>query len=212
MTQPRPLSDADLLVWAVVLEHRRRQEHAGHRFMLLTFPPCPTCGEQVTQAHTWWTRDPIQFDGFIDMQPCGHQHQAAAEDLERLHDHATEMLESLRHDVRSTEDLVQEAHARIGGTPWCCNGNAEDCPLCVDPNPPYPFLCPGHPRTAANERIVGETAQPATEATELDSLRREVAAARTFAAEMRDFCSPHGVAVDYADRLIEAMDRARDAR
>jgi len=27
-------------------------------------------------------------------------------------------------------------------------GNAEDCPACVDPNPPYPFLCPGTNRTA----------------------------------------------------------------
>ena len=40
-------------------------------------------------------------------------------------------------------------------------------------------------------------------------LEAEVAAVRRFAAEMRDFCSPHGVAVDYADRLIEAMDRAK---
>ncbi|GHB16740.1 hypothetical protein GCM10018777_56720 [Streptomyces albogriseolus] len=46
----------------------------------------------------------------------------------------------------------------------------------------------------------------------VQALEAEVAAARRFAAEMRDFCSPHGVAVDYADRLIEAMDRARDAR
>lgn len=176
---------------------------------------------------------------------------------------------------------------------WCCNGNAEDCALCTDPNPPYPFLCPGHPRDAASERIVGEAAQaaelnkerrylrpvtgygadvvhlsvyrwlpmfdawvtgmslcgksmrqgPLAEGTEVtctpcegyrptyermlapgyqpedddpDALRlraeaaeREVAAARKFAGEMRDFCSPHGVAADYADRLIEAMDRAK---
>ncbi|MEU0656073.1 hypothetical protein ABZ485_28045 [Streptomyces albogriseolus] len=107
---------------------------------------------------------------------------------------------------------LEDLDAPLEPARWCCDGNAEDCPLCVDPNLPYPFLCPGHPRTAANERIVGGTVQPATEATELESLRREVAAARKFAAEMRDFCSPHGVAVDYADRLIEAMDRARDAR
>lgn len=44
---------------------------------------------------------------------------------------------------------------------------------------------------------------------ELAQARAEVIAARTFAGEMRDFCSPHGVAVDYADRLIEAMDRAK---
>jgi hypothetical protein len=29
---------------------------------------------------------------------------------------------------------------------------------------------------------------------------------------MRDFCSPHGVSVDYADRLIEAMDRAKEGQ
>ncbi|MEW1565761.1 hypothetical protein AB0454_22580 [Streptomyces sp. NPDC093509] len=44
---------------------------------------------------------------------------------------------------------------------------------------------------------------------EMASLRAEVAAARKFAGEMRDFCSPHGVAADYADRLIESMDRAK---
>jgi hypothetical protein len=44
---------------------------------------------------------------------------------------------------------------------------------------------------------------------EINRLKAEVAAARKFAAEMREFCSPHGVAVDYADRLIEAMDRAK---
>jgi hypothetical protein len=39
----------------------------------------------------------------------------------------------------------------------------------------------------------------------------EVAAAREFAGEMREFASPHGVSVDYADRLLEAMDRAKEA-
>ena len=46
---------------------------------------------------------------------------------------------------------------------------------------------------------------------ELAALRAEVAAARKFAGEMRNFCSPHGVAVGYADRLVEAMDRAKKA-
>lgn len=47
---------------------------------------------------------------------------------------------------------------------------------------------------------------------ELAALRAEVAAARKFAGEMRDFCSPHGVAADYADRLLEAMNQAREGR
>ncbi|WP_371099895.1 hypothetical protein [Streptomyces sp. PU_AKi4] len=45
---------------------------------------------------------------------------------------------------------------------------------------------------------------------EINRLKAEVSAARKFAGEMRDFCSPHGVSVDYADRLIEAMDRAKE--
>jgi hypothetical protein len=54
-------------------------------------------------------------------------------------------------------------------------------------------------------RQVGET-----ERKESVALRAEVAAARKFAGEMRDFCSPHGVSTDYADRLLEAMDRAKE--
>ena len=42
------------------------------------------------------------------------------------------------------------------------------------------------------------------------SAEREVAAAREFAVEMRQYCSPHGVAADYADRLEASMDRARE--
>lgn len=44
---------------------------------------------------------------------------------------------------------------------------------------------------------------------EMAELRREVAAARKFAGEMREFCSPHGVSVHYADQLEAAMDRAK---
>lgn len=40
-------------------------------------------------------------------------------------------------------------------------------------------------------------------------LEAEVAAARKYADEMRDFCSPHGVSVHYAEQLGEAMDRAK---
>lgn len=191
---------------------------------------------------------------------------------------------------------LEDLDAEPSDGPWCCNGNAEDCALCTDPNPPYPFLCPSHPRTSANERIVGEATQAtlytthgsaisaatvppqtisiqgsqgplvtihlhdgrleygpgytpdeaarlfwealrfqvnpleqafgrpltetinehlaAGEAAEKRAreLEAEVAAARRFAGEMRDFCSPHGVAVDYADRLLEAMDRAKEGQ
>lgn len=45
-----------------------------------------------------------------------------------------------------------------------------------------------------------------------EAAKREAAAARKYAAEMREFCSPHGVSVHYADQLIEVMDRAREGR
>lgn len=71
------------------------------------------------------------------------------------------------------------------------------CPRCLEWKPKYErYLSPGY--------------NPADDDPEV--LRREVAAARQFAAEMRDFCSPHGVATDYADRLIERMDRAKEGR
>lgn len=44
----------------------------------------------------------------------------------------------------------------------------------------------------------------------MQRLEAEISAARKYAAEMRDFCSPHGVSVHYADQLVEAMDRARE--
>ncbi|MCI3277461.1 hypothetical protein [Streptomyces cylindrosporus] len=55
-------------------------------------------------------------------------------------------------------------------------------------------------------RYVGENAR---QQDENKRLRAEVAAARRFAEEMRNFCSPHGVSVHYANQLVEAMDRAK---
>lgn len=55
---------------------------------------------------------------------------------------------------------------------------------------------------AGAERDVAQARVPALEA--------EVAAARSFAESMRDFCSPHGVSVHYAEQLVAAMDRAKE--
>ena len=63
----------------------------------------------------------------------------------------------------------------------------------------------------ADQMIAAEQSGRGT-ATELNRLRAEVAAARKYAAEMRDFCSPHGVSVDYADQLEAVMDRAKEGR
>lgn len=61
----------------------------------------------------------------------------------------------------TTRPDLDDLDAEPDSSRWCCNGNAEDCALCTDPHPPDPFLCPGHPRSAVNERIVGEVAEAA---------------------------------------------------
>ncbi|MFJ9114420.1 hypothetical protein ACIRJO_02605 [Streptomyces sp. NPDC102394] len=55
-------------------------------------------------------------------------------------------------------------------------------------------------------RYMGALAQQQAETARL---RAEVDAARQFAEQMRNFCSPRGVSVHYASQLTEAMDRAK---
>lgn len=61
---------------------------------------------------------------------------------------------------------LEDLDAAPDDGPWCCTGNAEDCALCAQQGfdmPAYPWICPGHERTAANERIVGEATRPAAD-------------------------------------------------
>ena len=167
---PRPLSDVDLLVWAVVLGYRDRQQRDGITVLLLPFPPCPTCGETVHKAVASWVREPFREDVTIDVQPCGHAHRAIQSDIERIHEHALAMLDQIRADSErpagesswNTGRIISEARARVGEPErWCCEGNAEDCPLCDTAAMPYPWICPGHPDTGENRQCV----QAAAEAT-----------------------------------------------
>lgn len=48
-------------------------------------------------------------------------------------------------------------------------------------------------------------------ATEIEQLRATVARAYAFAEEMRTYCSPHGVAADYANRLEARLKGDADA-
>lgn len=80
-------------------------------------------------------------------------------------------------------------------------GTEVTCAQCEEWRPKYErMLAPGYRPEDDDPEALRRRAEAA---------EREMAAARKFAGEMRDFCSPHGVAADYADRLIEAMDRAK---
>ncbi|WP_406145086.1 hypothetical protein [Streptomyces anulatus] len=117
----QPLSDADLLAWAVVLTRRSRQGRDGIKILLLPYPPCPTCGEHVHDAEQGMT-----VDIRLTVQPCGHGHTASEERVRRLwsdiHEMVADVSDSydgrLGRDRRwSTEDIVREARARTASVP-----------------------------------------------------------------------------------------------
>jgi hypothetical protein len=56
---------------------------------------------------------------------------------------ATEAAPHVEIMGRSAADALRARWRAEGPIP--AGGNAEDCPRCAGTNPPYPFLCPGHP-------------------------------------------------------------------
>ena len=60
---------------------------------------------------------------------------------------------------------------------------------------------------ADNTRLRAERDQARRWAVELEN---QLAAVRAFAEDMRTWCSPHGVATDYADRLLALLDDTKE--
>ncbi|CBG73066.1 hypothetical protein SCAB_60471 [Streptomyces scabiei 87.22] len=117
-----------------------------------------------------------------------------------------------------THQYLKEIQARIAAAPmgpWDVEPSEHGVPDQVGPIaylqtwadneqlPTVEFI--GHARTDL-PALLGEVSRLATEA---EALRAEVAAARRFAEDMRGYCSPHNVSAMYAERLVDAMDRAR---
>lgn len=113
-TDPHRLSDADLLAWEVVLGYREQQQRDGMRLLLLPFPPCPTCTAIVREGTVSWVREVTREEVTIDLRPCGHSHWAPLRAVEDLQDHVAAMSEALRHRLMTVEEIVSEAHARLG--------------------------------------------------------------------------------------------------
>lgn len=113
-------------------------------------------------------------------------------------------------------------------------GTVVTCPQCEEWRPKYErMLAPGYRpedddpealrqraerlqerlQLVTDEKVAYVTG-PTTEllCAEIRRLKAEVAAARKYAGEMRDFCSPHGVSVHYAAQLLEAMDQAKEGK
>ncbi|MEU9470463.1 hypothetical protein AB0D78_28365 [Streptomyces avermitilis] len=120
---PRPLSDADLLAWAVVIGYRaQQQQRDGLRYVLLPYPPCPTCQAFVYAFDSWWAQDRLMRRQTLAMRPCGHAHTADEAALERISEHIGDMLNILEEAEQrppgerswTTDDVIRQAQARVG--------------------------------------------------------------------------------------------------
>ncbi|MFD9463493.1 hypothetical protein [Streptomyces sp. NPDC060027] len=145
-TDPRPLTDAELLAWAVVIEYRQLQHISGITILLLPFPPCPTCQATVYEATAWWQQDTLRNEVTLDLKPCGHSHTSSRADVERIYRHLGAMLQALETRLPTTDEIVQEARARAG--------EPEAATVCIHPEGydgecPCPTGCGCCPVTAA---------------------------------------------------------------
>jgi len=142
-TDPRPLTDAELLAWAVILGYREQQYARGNNIILLPYPPCPTCGGDVSGVTTYQRRD--QFDSRLTTQPCEHEHAVDEVQMERIYWHIGDMMQLLDTASRwpagegwNTERIIADARARVGepeateatepSDPTECSGEAGPCP------------------------------------------------------------------------------------
>ncbi|WP_428956168.1 hypothetical protein [Streptomyces sp. cg35] len=117
MTEPRTLTDAELLTWAVVLGYRDQRQRDGITVLLSSLPPCPDCGAKVHDARAAWVREPLREEVTIHTEPCGHVSRASLRDLERIQPHHTAMLQRLERESRTIGEIMREAQARVGEEP-----------------------------------------------------------------------------------------------
>ncbi|MEV4041405.1 hypothetical protein [Streptomyces sp. NPDC049744] len=152
MSEPssQPLSDADVLAWAVVLTHRARQARDGVGILLLPYPPCPTCGEPVHEAEQVVADVGLLARNIrLTVQPCGHVHTASDDHVHRLWLHIHEMTSDVAsgyhgHAVEArtwtTDEIVREAQTRVDGTATEADSYPQPAPeeVQVRPDPRQP--------------------------------------------------------------------------
>ncbi|MFD8545595.1 hypothetical protein [Streptomyces sp. NPDC059649] len=116
-TDTQPISDADLLTFAVIGEHRARQHRQGISTLLFPFPPCPTCGAQVHELGV--SGMPIATGQTMTLRPCLHRYRITEDAMLHIGRPAWDMLEDLeRHGITGTPvDIAAEARARLGEKP-----------------------------------------------------------------------------------------------
>jgi hypothetical protein len=225
------LTDEELLPLMVASERRNRQRRRGHSILLYPDPPCAVCGGAPQKQ---WVRPVSELDPDVRLvvnDPCGHRMTytlAAAEGLVDQVRHVVDQEENRPVQIAELEGREVRRPLQVDGETVRVHGSAEvpdevavlekrlrlahqarrakehqldgiRRALCdagfIEEDDAY-----GHADLEDVVRQAGELVGP---------LLAEVAAARKFAGEMANFCSPHGVASDYADQLVEVMDRAK---
>ena len=125
MTDPQPLSDADLLAWSVVLAYRGLQQKRGLAILLLPFPPCPTCGGVVYGADSATVERGIKRHASLTLRPCGHVHAADDGQMHRVLEHQGDMIEAMEQADRgqfpddqawTTQDVIRNARDCVGAS------------------------------------------------------------------------------------------------
>ncbi|WP_145503123.1 hypothetical protein [Streptomyces sp. CFMR 7] len=163
----QPLSDADLLAWAIVLTHRARQERDGIKYVLQTYPPCPTCGEAVDAAWQVTTDRPDRLlrDIRLTVKPCGHVHTASEDRVHRLWSDIHEMVADVSdsYDGRvgqnrrwTTKGIVHEAQARTARGEGAPEPQSDAAQVRPDPRQP------AYDAVYENIRSLGEYLPPDT--------------------------------------------------
>ena len=197
-------------------------------------PDCFTCHSAVTVWATGFGDD-HEDERVVEVRPCGHRATYSAEVGEALAGHARMRAATEATELDRTRRYLRPVHATIISDdpdgvhlavyewlevfgewvtgPGLCGesmmqgplpeGTEVTCSSCLAYQPKYErWLAPGYRPEDDDPDVLRKRAETA---------ECEVAAARQFAEEMRTYCSPHGVAADYADRLLEHMDRAKEA-
>lgn len=163
MTESQPLSDVDLLVWAVVLGYRARQQRAGLKFVLMPFPPCPSCGEGVHTVNQVAREQGPAFATRLTMQPCRHAHLVADDDVYRLRGHIDHLIDRVERDDRSDDPDVRG---------WMVDDIAQAARALVAP--PEPLSAPRSVPQASGGELAGRNGDRSPQAASSDALRERL--------------------------------------
>lgn len=136
--EPRPLTDAELLAWAVIIEYRNRRMRDGAA-ILLPYPCCPTCRSRVIRVEVLPVRLATLTQPIV-MRPCGHGYLAEDGALDRVRRHAEAMLDILDGVALgeagqpwwNTDGIVREARLRVAVPEQAATEATETgpCPAC----------------------------------------------------------------------------------